>query len=65
MSDCKNHPPVFDGKDKPYERYVKEIRARCIVSELEKKKQGVAIDLALPKNYSSGVWDKVSMNWIH
>ena len=57
MSGYKN-PPVF-SKEKPYERYVEEIHAWCIVTDLDAKKQGVAIALSLPENDSTGVRDKV------
>ena len=57
MAGYKN-PPVF-SKEKPYDRYVDEIRAWCIVTELDKKKQGVAIALSFPESDPSGVRDKV------
>ena len=58
MASYKN-PPEFNSKLKPYDRYVEELRAWCIVSDLEKKKQGVAIALSLPENDPSNIRDKV------
>ena len=46
MSGYKNSPVL--SKDKPYERYVVKIHTWCIVTELDIKKQGVAIALSLP-----------------
>ena len=58
MSSYKN-PPEFNSKLKPYDRYVEELRAWCIVTDLAKEKHGVAIALSLPENGPSGVRDKV------
>ena len=58
MSSYKN-PPEFNGKLKPYDWYVEELRAWCIVPDLVKEKQGVAIAWSLPENDPSGVCDKV------
>ena len=58
MSGYKN-PPEFNSKGKPYDRYIEELRAWCIVTELDKKKQGVATALLLPENDPSGARDKV------
>ena len=44
---------------KPYDQYVEELRAWCIVTDLAKEKQGVAIALSLPENDPSGVHDEV------
>ena len=58
MSGYKS-PPVFNSKEKPYDRYVEELKAWCFVTELDKKKQGVAVALSLPENDPSGIRDKV------
>ena len=56
MSGYKNQ---FESTTKPYERYIEELKAWCMVTDLEKKKQGIAIALSLPENDPSGVRDKV------
>ena len=58
MSLYKN-PPEFNSKLKPYDQYVEELRAWCIVTDLAKEKQGIAIALSLPENDPSGVRDEV------
>ena len=58
MSSYKN-PPEFNILTNPYDRYIEELKAWCIVTELPKKKQGVAVALAMPENDSSGVRDKI------
>ena len=57
MSACKN-PPEFSPK-KPYDRYVEELKAWCIITDLTKDKQGVAVELSLPESDSSGIRNKV------
>ena len=44
---------------KSYDQYVEELRAWCIVTDLAKEKQGVAIALSLAESDPSGVLDKV------
>ena len=46
MSSYKN-PLEFNSKLKPYDRYVEELRAWCIVTDLAKEKHGVAVALSL------------------
>ena len=58
MSSFKN-PPLFDSVNKPYDRYVDEIRAWAFITDLEKEKQGIAIALSFPENDPSGIRDKV------
>ena len=58
MSSYKN-PQEFNIKLKPYDQYVEELRAWCIVTDLAKEKEGVAIAVSLPENEPSGVRDKV------
>ena len=58
MSSYKN-PPQFESTTKPYERYVEELKAWCMVTDFEKEKQGIAIALSLPENDPSGVKDNV------
>ena len=40
-------PPVFDIDNRPYSRWIAE------------NKQGLAVALSLPENYSNGIRDKV------
>ena len=58
MSGFKN-PPVFNSVSKPYERYKEELKAWCIITDVAKVKQGVAIALSLPEDDPSGIRDKV------
>ena len=37
MSNYKN-PPEFNSKAKPYERYIEELKAWCVVTDLDKEK---------------------------
>ena len=53
-----NKPPAF-GDDKPYSRYVEELRAWTYVTNVAKKKQGVAVALSLPEDDKSQIRDKV------
>ena len=48
------YPPVFDGTSKPYDRYIEELKAWCIVTDLNKAKQGLAVALSLSENDASG-----------
>ena len=58
MSSYKN-PPQFESTTKPYERYIEKLKAWCMVTDLDKEKQGIAIGLSLPENDPSVVRDKV------
>ena len=58
MNNYKN-PPVFDSNLKPYEQYIEELKAWCLVTDLPKQKQGVAITLELPESDASGIRGKV------
>ena len=53
----KINPPSFQKKS--YERYKQELHAWRIVTEIDKKKQGIAIALSLPEDDSSGIREKV------
>ena len=63
MSGYKN-PQVF-SKDKPYDRYKEEIRAWYIVTELDVKKQGVAIALFLPSGSRDKVFNELKLDTIN
>ena len=56
------NPPVF-SKDKSYERYKQELQAWNTVTDVDKKKRGVAIALSLPEecNIREKVFDEVSI----
>ena len=43
MSSYKN-PPQFESTTKPYEIYIEELKAWCMVTDLDKEKQGNAIE---------------------
>ena len=58
MSEYKN-PPKFNSTSKPYKRYIEELQAWCIVTELDKNKRGLAVALSLPENDPSGIRDKI------
>ena len=58
MNSYKN-PPEFNSQMKPYDRYIEELKGWCIVTELDKKKRGIAIALSMPENDPSGVRDKI------
>ena len=51
------NPPDF--KSKSYERYKRELEAWKQVTEVDKKKQGIAIALSLPEEHESGIREKV------
>jgi len=51
-------PPNF-GEDKPFTRYVEELRAWTFVTDIDKKKQGLAVALSLPEDDKSQIRDKV------
>ena len=53
------NPPVFDSTSKSYDSYNEELKAWCIVKDLNKAKQGLAVALSMPENDASGVRDKV------
>lgn len=58
MSSYKN-PPEFNSVSKPYDRYIEELNAWCVVTDIAKSKQAVAIALSFPENDPSGIRDKV------
>ena len=58
MNSYKN-PPEFNSQTKPYDHYIEELKGWCIVTELDKKKRGIAIALSMPENDPSGVRDKI------
>ena len=58
MSSDKNLAE-FNSKLKPFDQYVEELRAWCIVTDLAKEKKGVAIALSFAESNPSGVRDKV------
>ena len=58
MNNYKNLP-VFNSNLKPYEWYIEELKAWCLVTDLPKQKQGVAINLSLSESEASGIWDRV------
>ncbi|KAG1681910.1 Retrovirus-related Pol polyprotein from transposon RE2 [Nymphon striatum] len=51
-------PPVFTAQ-KPYSRWIDEIKAWKALTDLDKKKMGVAIALSLPEEGLSSIRDKV------
>ena len=51
-------PPVFTSQ-KPYSRWVDEIKAWQALTDLEKKKRGIAIALSLPEEGQNSIRDKV------
>ena len=59
--ESNNHknPPALDSDLKPYERYIKKLKAWCLVTDLPKQKQDAAIALSLPESDASGIHDKV------
>ena len=60
------NPPDF--KSKSYERYKRELEAWKQITEVDKKKQGIAIALSLPEEHESGtcirekVFDEIDLN---
>ena len=58
MSGYKN-PPKFDSINKPYDRYIEELKTWCFVTELEKERQAPAVILSFPEEDPSGIRDKV------
>jgi hypothetical protein len=54
----KINPPSYGPKVKTYELYKQELLAWKEVTELDKKKQGVAIALSLPENDESRIRKK-------
>lgn len=58
MSAYKN-PPEFNSSGKPYERYIEEVKAWELVTDLHKDKKGLALALSLPEHDPSGIRDKV------
>ena len=57
MSLYKNTPEF--SSQKPYDQYVEELKAWCIITDLTKDKQGVAVELSLPDSDSSRIRNKV------
>lgn len=55
----KINPPSYNPKIKSYELYKQELLAWKEITELDKKKQGVAIALSLPENDESRIREKV------
>lgn len=55
----KINPPLYNPKIKSYELFKQELLAWKEVTELDKKKQGVAIALSLPENDESQIREKV------
>jgi hypothetical protein len=53
----KINPPEF--KNKAYDRYKQELNAWKEITELPKKKQGIAVALTLPEEHDSGIREKV------
>ncbi|KAG1651276.1 hypothetical protein GQR58_027299 [Nymphon striatum] len=51
-------PPVFTAQ-KPYSRWIDEIKAWKALTDLDKRKMGVAIALSLPEEGLSSIRDKV------
>ena len=51
-------PPVFTEL-KPYSRWVDEVRAWEALTDLDKKKRGIAIALSLPEEGKASIRDKV------
>ena len=54
----KINPPDFN-KSKSYEMYKQELLAWCVVTEIPKAKQGIAIALSLPDDGESDIREKV------
>ena len=65
MSNYKN-PPEFNSKVKPYDRYIEELKAWSVVTELDEEKQGLAIAFSLlehdPSNLREKVFNEVTLN---
>lgn len=51
-------PPVFTA-NKPYSRWVDEVKAWEVLTDLEAKKRGIAIALSLPEEGQNSIRDKV------
>ena len=58
MNNYEN-PSVFESNTKLYDWYIEELKAWCLVTDLPKQKQGVAIALSLPESGASGIQYKV------
>ena len=60
------NPPEFNSKVKPYDRYIEELKAWSVVTELDKEKQGLAIAFSLlehdPSNLREKVFNEVTLN---
>ena len=46
-------------EDKPYERYIEELKALTFATDLAKEKQGLAVALSFPESDESQIRDKV------
>ena len=53
----KINPPEFKGK--AYERYKRDLKAWAEVTELAKKKRGIAIALSFPEDDEFGIREKI------
>lgn len=58
MATAKISPPTF-SKSKSYELYKQELSAWNEITEIDKKKRGIAIALTLPENDESQIREKV------
>ena len=56
MADCRK-PPSFE--DKPYERYIEELKAWTFATDLSKEKQGLAVALSFSENDPFHIRDRI------
>ena len=56
QNECEDNPPTLWEN---YERYKQELEARKLITDVPKKKQGIAIVLTLPDEHPSGIRAKV------
>eukprot|EP00795_Rhopilema_esculentum_P002321 gene2321-biopygen11363 len=52
MTAMKLNPPVFNSSEKTFERWEVEVQMWSEITDLEKKKMGIAVALSLPENES-------------
>eukprot|EP00795_Rhopilema_esculentum_P016981 gene16981-biopygen6075 len=52
MAAMKLNPPVFNSSEKRFERWKVEVQMWSEITDLEKKKMGIAVALSLPENES-------------
>ena len=52
MAAMKLNPPVFNSSEKTFERWKVEVQMWSEITDLEKKKMGIAVALSLPENES-------------